>query len=214
METTMNLVTTEDVLAFWFGAPIVDADDATARMRRWFTEGPRLDAEITRTFGATIEAALRSDLDVWASCARGRLALVLVLDQLTRHVFRGTRRTWEGDAKAQALAIDAIERGMDAELDYVERMFLGMPLAHAEDVAMQRRSLEYGARTAATAPPHLARLAEAHREQTAKYRDIVARFGRFPFRNAVLGRASTADETSFLASFSLARHAPRALADV
>jgi uncharacterized protein (DUF924 family) len=136
-----------------------------------------------------------------------------VLDQLTRHVFRGTRRTWEGDAKAQSLAVDAIDRGMDSELDYVERMFLGMPLAHAEDVGLQQRSVEYGARVVPTAPAHLARLADAHHEQTAKYRDIIVRFGRFPFRNAMLGRATTAEESAFLASFSLARHAPRALAE-
>src|SRR5437879_2062138 len=144
----MNLTTSEAVLAFWFGAPVRDVDDAVARMRRWFPEGNLLDAEVRRTFGATIEAALRGDLDGWAADGRGLLALVIVLDQLTRHAFRGTARAWEGDARAQALAVDAIDRGVDVELDYMERLFLGMPLAHAEDGALQRRSIEFGMRVA------------------------------------------------------------------
>jgi uncharacterized protein (DUF924 family) len=190
-----------------------DTEEAIARTRRWFTEGSLLDDEVKLTFGPTIEAALRGELDAWAAAPRGRLALVIVLDQLTRHAFRGTRRAWEGDGKAQLLAIEAIEAGMDAELDYMERFVLGMPLAHAEDLAVQRRSTEYAARVAATAPAHLFFLAEAQREQSVKYEGIIARFGRFPFRNRVLGRASTAEESAFLAEFTWERHAPRPIAE-
>jgi uncharacterized protein (DUF924 family) len=207
----MSVTTPADVLSFWFGSPVRDDADAQARMRRWFMDGRALDAEVKLRFGSTIEAALRGDLDGWVLDMRGRLALVIVLDQLTRHAYRGTDRVWSGDAKAIALATEAIAQGLDLELDYLERMFLGMPLAHAEDIAMQRRSVEYGVRLAMTAPAHLARLVDAQREQTWKYHDIIARFGRFPFRNAVLGRSTTAEESAFLADFTLQRHAPRAL---
>jgi uncharacterized protein (DUF924 family) len=207
----MTLVTSEDVLAFWFGSPVRDADDAASRLRRWFKDGPALDEEVRLRFGATIEAALRGELDGWATSARGRLALVIVLDQLTRHAFRGTPRAWAGDPKAQALTLEAIERGMDADLGVFERIFLGMPLAHAEDLDLQRRSIEYGARIARTAPAHLAAVVEAGREQRAKYESIIARFGRFPFRNAVLGRATTSEESAFLADFDRERHVPRLL---
>jgi uncharacterized protein (DUF924 family) len=210
----MRITTPEDVLSFWFGSPVSDAADGRARMRRWFIDGPALDAEVRERFGEAVEAALRGELDGWmAEGPRGRLALVIVLDQLTRHTFRGTPRTWSGDAKAQALVLETIDRGLDAQLDYIERMFLGMPLAHSEDLAIQRRSVEYGSVVTTIAPPHLAELARAHREQMWKYYDIIARFGRFPFRNAVLGRTTTARETEFLAEFTLQRHAPRALAE-
>jgi uncharacterized protein (DUF924 family) len=199
------------VLQFWFGLPIRDLDDAMSRLRRWFTEGPLLDAEVKQAFGATIEAALRGDLDAWASDARERLALIIVLDQFTRHAFRGTPRVWAGDANAQSLALEAIDRGMDAGLGYFERTFLGMPLAHAEDLALQRRAREYAERTARAAPAHLARCAEVHREQAAKYESIIERFGRFPFRNAILGRTTTPEEAAFLVDFPL-RHRPQALA--
>jgi uncharacterized protein (DUF924 family) len=206
----MSIQPPADVLRFWFGPPVRDLDDGMSRLRRWFIDGPLLDAEVKQTFGATTEAALRGELDAWSSDARGRLALVIVLDQFTRHVFRGTTRTWEGDRKAQSLAFEAIDRGLDAELDYFERTFLAMPLAHAEDLTLQRRSMAYAARVAATAPPHLARFAEVHVEQAAKYESIIARFGRFPFRNAILGRTTTAEEAAFLVDFP-ARHRPQAL---
>jgi uncharacterized protein (DUF924 family) len=208
----MSVTTSDDVLAFWFEAPIVDADDARARMRRWFVDGPLLDGAIQREFLDTIEAALRGDLDGWAADARGRLALVIVLDQLTRHAFRGTSRAWAGDAKAQALALEGIAIGADGELEYMERIFLGMPLAHAENISLQRRSIEYTSRVAASAPAHLTPIAEIQREQSSKYERIIARFGRFPFRNAVLGRATTVEESAFLAELTPARRAPRGLA--
>src|SRR5262249_16946226 len=90
-----------------------------------------------------------------------------------------------------------------------ERMFLGMPLAHAEDLGLQRRSIEYGARVARTAPAHLASVVETGRKRREKYESIILRFGRFPFRNAVLGRATTADESALLAEFDRERQAPR-----
>jgi uncharacterized protein (DUF924 family) len=211
--TSSHPVTPADVLDFWFGPPVTSESESLALLRRWFLDGPALDDEVKRRFTQTIEAALRGDLDAWADDPRGRVALIIVLDQLTRHVFRGTARTWDGDAKAQALALEAIDRGLDQTLGYLERTMLGMPLAHAENLGLQVRSAEYGQRVAASAPPHLARMASAQREQSSKYHSIIARFGRFPFRNSVLGRTTSSEEQAFLAEHTLARHAPRALAD-
>jgi uncharacterized protein (DUF924 family) len=136
----MSLATFEDVLRFWFESPARDHEDARRKMRRWFVDGPALDAEVKARFLPTLEAALRGELDAWADAPRSRLALVLVLDQFPRDAFRGTPRAWAGDAKAQALCVDALDRGMDEDLDYVERAFLGMPLVHAEDLGLQRLS--------------------------------------------------------------------------
>lgn len=193
-----EIASPDDVLHFWFGGPIADEADLLQRARRWFAGGEAMDDEVRARFGGTIEAALRGELDSWAEWPRTRLALVLVLDQLTRNALRGTASAWAGDARAQALCIDALDRGLDATLGPFERVFLAMPLHHAEDVALQARSRAYAERLSTELP---ARLADGHLEQTAKYNAIIARFGRFPFRNAALGRATTAAETEFLAGF-------------
>ena len=196
-----RVVAPEEVLAFWFGAPIVSADEALERARRWFMGGAAMDEEVRARFLPTIEAALRGELDGWASTARGRLALVIVLDQLTRNAFRGTSAAWSGDARALACCKDALDCGSDAELDWLERMFLTMPLVHSEDRVMVGRAIDLARRAACTAPPALAWMAGAAVEQAEKYDAILARFGRYPFRNEPLGRASTAEEEVFLLTF-------------
>src|SRR6187402_1577366 len=110
----------DDVLRFWFDeAPV----DLKGRITRWFAGGPEMDALVNERFGATVEAALRGELDAWADTPRGRLALVLVLDQFTRNVLRGDTRTFSGDGQALRLAWDAFDRGLDRELAWIERLF-------------------------------------------------------------------------------------------
>src|SRR5439155_22905519 len=108
----------DEVLRFWLGEPIENADDAIARARRWFRGGASLDDEVRARFLPTIEAALRGELDTWTRTIRGRLALVLVLDQLTRNAFRGDPKTWSGDSRALRLCLEAIEGGLDCELPW------------------------------------------------------------------------------------------------
>jgi uncharacterized protein (DUF924 family) len=206
---TAYVATPEDVLAFWFGAPVASEEDSIARARRWFRGGEAFDAEVRGRFLGTIEAALRGELDAWSRTVTGRLALVLVLDQLTRNAFRGTPRTWAGDACALALANAALAGNVDADLPFEQRVFLGMPLLHAEDLLAQRRSHARALGLRTVAPMHLRRIADAHAEQAAKYLDVISRFGRFPFRNEVLGRVSTQEEVAFLATFVAAPAALR-----
>jgi uncharacterized protein (DUF924 family) len=198
---TPAVATPKDVLAFWFDRPIASEEDSLARTKRWFRGGEAFDAEVRARFLGTIEAALRGELDAWSRTVSGRLALVLLLDQLTRNAFRGTPRTWAGDACALALANEALDENLDADLPFEQRLFLGMPLLHAEDVLAQRRSHARALGLRAVAPVHLRRIADAGVEQAAKYLDVIARFGRFPFRNEVLGRVSTDEELAFLATF-------------
>jgi uncharacterized protein (DUF924 family) len=195
------VATPEEVLAFWFGAPIASEDDAMVRLRRWFRCDEAFDADLRARFLGTIEAALRGELDGWARSMDGRLALVLVLDQMTRNAFRGTPRAWSGDERALALATEALDVGLDASLPLERRFFLGMPLLHAENLPAQERSHARALTLRPLAARELRRMAEGHVEQSAKYLDVISRFGRFPFRNAVLGRVSTPEETSFLATF-------------
>ena len=188
----------EDVLELWFGEPARTEAELLTKVRRWFADGASMDAVIRERFGATVERAMTGEHDRWADTPRGRLALVIVLDQLTRHCFRGTPHAYAADPKAQTLALEALERDIGADMAPIERVFLVMPLHHSESIAHQRRSLAHARALAWTAPPALA---EIHVEQALKYNDIIARFGRFPHRNTILGRESTPAEVAFLADW-------------
>lgn len=190
----------DDILTFWFGATEADRPAAVAR---WFQKDDAFDAEIRTRFGGVIEAASRGELDTWArSDARSTLALVVVLDQFSRNVFRETPRSFAQDARALSVALDALGRGVDRELGVLERSVLLMPLMHAEDRAVQARSVSEFAKLAedarASGSTLERRTAEASHDYAIRHRVIVDRFGRYPHRNAILGRESTDEEREFL----------------
>jgi len=172
--------------------PVIDFWFRELRPRQWFTEGGQLDERVRAQFGALVAAARLGALDHWATSARGRLALIILLDQFPRHCFRGLPEAYASDAKAQMLAADGIEAGMDEQLNLAERQFFYMPLMHAEDRDLQALSLE---RFEA-----LLEAAEAVVGFASRHRRLVYRFGRFPHRNGILGRSSSAEEETFLAS--------------
>jgi len=202
--------TIDDVLRFWFGpAAATNADEFGAKMRRWYLGDADEDAAIQSRFAAAIEQALAGGLDGWAETPRGRLALVLLLDQMTRSVYRGTARAFAGDAMAQRLAIEALESGAGWELGFEERHFFYMPLLHAEDAALLERFNTLFPQALARVPEWARPLFADGLEQGAKYRDLFARFGRFPHRNETLGRRSTPQEVEFLRTWEAQRR-PRA----
>jgi uncharacterized protein (DUF924 family) len=186
-----------EVLDYWFGAPITSPEMLGARMRRWFMGGPAMDAEIISRFGALTETAVTGKHADWAATDDGRLALILVLDQFTRSVFRDNARMYEGDAAAQKLTLDRLEQGVDAWPAPRKNFFL-MPLVHAENLAMQDRGVVELERLVAAAPQNERSLWSMGIEQTRKYQGVIKRFGRFPHRNKILGRASTPEELEFL----------------
>lgn len=188
----------EDVLAFWFGEPAATTEELGRKMKRWYMGGPELDAEIRQRFGALVEQALAGELDHWAETIEGRLALILLLDQFTRSIYRNDRKTYAGDAKAQALAVEALDRGLDKQLPVEQRNFMLMPLAHAESVALQERNVTEMDQLYADAAGWQQKILAMGVEQSHKYRDLIVRFGRFPHRNELLGRQSTQDEKAFL----------------
>jgi uncharacterized protein (DUF924 family) len=173
--------------------PVIDFWFRELTPRQWFTAGgTELDELIRTRFGAQVEAARRGALDHWAASPRGRLALIILLDQFPRHVYRNTPDAYASDAKALALAKQGIELRLDEQLTLAEQQFFYLPLMHAEDKGVQALSVE---RFTA-----LRDAAEAVLGFALGHRDVVDRFGRFPHRNEVLGRASSADEKAFLAS--------------
>ena len=177
----------DDVLAFWFGT----GDDYGKRQKRWFEKSAAFDAEITRRFLGLYES-LAGNRE-WLEAPRDCLARIIVLDQFPRQMFRGTARAFAADSLALENSKLAIERGYDRELRPVEKLFVYLPLEHSEALGDQLRACEL------TEP--LAKFPETDDvyRYACAHRDIIARFGRFPHRNAALGRVSTPEEVEFLA---------------
>jgi uncharacterized protein (DUF924 family) len=178
------------VLDFWFGAP--GSPQAGGRRPEWFRKSEAFDAEIRGRFFATYEDAAAGRLAAWDGDARSLLALIVVLDQFPRNMFRGSPRAFAADRQALAAAERMVGRGWDARLAPLERQFAYLPFEHAEDRGAQQRSMElFGA--LAREPAHADLL-----EWARKHSVIIERFGRFPHRNAILGRESTPEEIEFL----------------
>jgi len=176
----------QTIVDFWFGPP------PHSPRGEWFRKDAAFDATIRTRFGVAIESALCGGFREWQSEAGGALARILLLDQFTRNAFRDTPRAFAGDPEALSTAIETVEAGLDRTLDRYERSFLYLPFEHAEDLAMQERSLtlfgELARDTGERAPL----------EWAEKHAVIMRRFGRYPHRNAILGRASTPEEIAFL----------------
>jgi uncharacterized protein (DUF924 family) len=200
--------TPQAVLDFWF-PPGLDADEAThlKQLTWWFRGGA--DRDIVERFSPAVDAAARGDFDAWARNARGRLALILVLDQFSRSVYRDTPNAWAQDPKALGLTLEGLERGMDRELGSVwERTFFYLPLGHSEKLELQERSVRLTQELVGLAPPHLRKLYEFAVGQASGHRDVIARFGRHPHRNAILGRESTPEELEYLAKGAFVHKRP------
>jgi uncharacterized protein (DUF924 family) len=198
----------EDVLRFWFPQP-PGLDHATmlGRFEWWFRGGA--DAAIARRFTGLLERAARGDLDPWAHHARSRLALIIVLDQFSRSVYRGTAQAYAQDPKALALALEGIALGHYAALEAPwEKTFFFLPLGHSEELAHVQTAVALAEQLAEKAPAELRRILEHSASQARGHRDVIARFGRHPHRNAVLGRPSTPEELEFLASGQLVHMRP------
>jgi len=193
----------EAILEYWFGAltenDILNRDSEA--YRRWFGQSADVDREIRARFGSLVEAAERRELAGWTLSAKGRLALVLLVDQFPRHVYRGTARAFATDDLALDVALQGITAGHDAELALFERVFLFMPLQHAEQaechVQAERLYASLVELAHARAPNNLAFYQMAFAEER-RHAEVVRRFGRYPHRNAVLGRHSTPEELAFL----------------
>lgn len=182
----------EAVLAFWFGEP--GSVEFGSQRKQWFASNDAFDAAIREHFGSSIEQALRSELDAWADEPRSALARVLLLDQFTRNVFRNTPRAFAGDTQALAAASAMVGARHDEALPPFMRTFVYMPFEHAEGVAMQDEAVRLFTRLMAADPALAHMLDYAYRHRT-----VIGRFGRFPHRNPILGRQSTAEEFAFLA---------------
>jgi uncharacterized protein (DUF924 family) len=169
----------EAVLEFWF---------AETEREKWFKKDEAFDQAVAKRFADVCRRAATGELDGWQDTPRGCVALVIILDQFPRNMFRGDARSFATDAAARAVLRQALDAGFDEGLSIEEKQFLYMPLQHSEDAADQALSATL---CAATGDADLLKWADAHRR-------IVDRFGRFPHRNKILGRETTPDEADFL----------------
>lgn len=176
----MTSVRPRDVLDFWFAAG----------WEKWWKKSEAFDGDVRQRFGDVYREAVAGSLDQWMDEPQGALALVIVLDQFSRNLFREDHRAWTQDARALGYAREAIRRRFDVELPATIRNWIYMPFMHSEDVAVQEEGLAYFARLE---NPEVMKFAEEHA-------DIIRRFGRFPHRNQVLGRVSTSAEQDFLSA--------------
>jgi uncharacterized protein (DUF924 family) len=170
--------TADDVLAFW----------QDAGPQRWFRKDEQFDAAFRGRFLAAHEAAVQGRLDAWNADARGALALVILLDQFPRNAFRGSARMYASDARAREVARAAVEKGFDREVAEDLRGFFYLPFMHSEEAADHERCVQL-----------MEPLGGESLRYARHHRDIIRRFGRFPHRNALLGRANTPEEERFLA---------------
>lgn len=188
----------EEVLGFWLGASPDEAITVQEKQKLWFSGGEDLDREIRDRFEPALKAIASLEQRPWESGARGRLASIVVLDQFSRNIYRGSARAFAQDPLAQRLTLEGLERSDQEELAIMEQVFFSFPLHHAEDLVLQRRWVEIVGALAERAPSHLQAIVRGNHEYAVEHCEVIERFGRFPHRNEVLGRASTPEEIAYL----------------
>ncbi len=188
----------ETILSFWFGSADLHCEPDPALRDLWFGQADETDRTIRERFGPDLELAAAGELTAWEDEPASMLALILVLDQFPRNMHRGTPGMFAHDPLALAACDKALARGDDHRVGFVQRSFLYLPLMHSEDLVVQDRSIRCYEGLVADAPPEQVEVAKAGLHYAHLHRDIIVRFGRYPHRNAILGRETTPEEAEFL----------------
>ncbi len=189
----------ERILSFWFKEHELTAPQIDGRMDTWFGEDPVFDHEIEKLFAGDVEDASSGAIDYWAHQPRGRLALIILLDQFRRNIYRGTAEAFAKDKAALKLCVEGAMQKKDKGLTPVQRVFFYMPLQHAESRKVQKKSVEIFQRLAEAVSPTYRETFETVAHFAELHHDIIEQFGRFPHRNKVLGRKNTPEEEEYLA---------------
>lgn len=194
----MPVDSVEQVLDFWFGSEDASVEVREKRAARWFVRDDAFDAQIRTRFGNLVDAAIGGGLGAWNLSPRGRLALLLLLDQFPRNLYRGSALTFSGDDEAQRTALAGIAGGDDLAIPIRCRAFAYLPLEHAEDLPLQRRCVALFEALAANPEARPTEVYTQYLGYAQRHCDVIQRFGRFPHRNRVLGRISTPEEQAYL----------------
>lgn len=191
-------LSSEDILDFWFGTATDNLTVAQRQSKLWWSKSDELDRQIRERFEPLLLTMAKEETACFSETAGGRLAQVILFDQFPRNMYRGTPAAFATDPLAQKLALSALSEGDESQLRPIERVFLYMPLNHAEDRRLQALSVERFQLLRDESVENERSLFEDYLNFATRHRDIVARFGRFPHRNAILGRQSTPEEVEFL----------------
>lgn len=186
------------ILSFWFGDSLEQGWPVQSRNKLWFRADAAVDTEIETRFADQVELALMGELVDWEAKPLSRLALIILLDQFPRNIWRGTARAFAGDHRALTLTCEGLATGMSDKLPWIGRVFFCMPLMHAEDLDMQNLAVSTYQRMVDRAPPEIADGMRHNLDFAIEHRDIIERFGRFPHRNDALGREDTEEERLYL----------------
>jgi len=198
IELIDGVVTPQAVIDYWFGSDPQDLVEVKKRYKIWFKSGAAQDEYIRSNFQSTVEQALAGNLACWRDTPESALAEIIVCDQFTRNIYRGTRQAFSGDKLALRCAQRAIDCGADMELPPIQRMFVYMPLEHAENREVQEQSVTMFEMLAADSPTQFDELMQGALRAVVGHAEIIRKFGRFPHRNAILERESTDRELKFL----------------
>ena len=186
------------VLDFWFQPGTMDQPTIDSRMDRWFTADAVTDAVLRNEFGPLVDQASKGQLDAWAATPEGRLALILMLDQFRRSIYRGTPKAFSRDPHALKLCVEGAMKGDYKTLNPFQQAFYFMPLQHAESLKIQERSVKIYEGLVTGVSDTLKATFATFAQFAELHHDIVESFGRFPHRNKTLGRANTAEEQEYL----------------
>lgn len=192
-------VSIEAILDFWFGSNADDCIVGKEKAVLWWSKHPQIDGEIRQRFEGLVAKAGAGELIAWQATPSGRLALILLTDQFPRSIYRDSPRAFAYDAKALAWSLDGVQERVDLKLRSIERVFFYLPLEHAESLQYQEQSVKHFRELLDEVGPDLKPIFQSYLDYAVRHRDIIARFGRFPHRNKILGRKSTPEELAFLA---------------
>lgn len=187
-----------DILNFWFADGLQKGWPSTDMKELWWGGSKGLDATVKEKFGDLVNEALAGGKKDWEAQPLSRLALVLLLDQFTRNVFRRSPQAFAGDGRAQQLVTDGLAKGWDRQLPLVGQVFFYMPLMHAENLALQEQCVSCFRRLLEDGPEERQQTLQGNLDFAVQHRNIIARFGRFPHRNSALRRADTDEEKTYL----------------
>lgn len=188
----------ESIHTFWFGQNPDDSAAAQENSRLWWAKNSQTDLTIAKRFSFCTTAAAAGELDAWAATARGQLSLILLLDQFPRNMYRGLPKSFSFDAHALRWSLQGLADDMDQQLRPIERVFFYLPLEHAESLPHQERAVQLFEKLLADVPASHKDVFAGFVQFARRHRDVIARFGRFPHRNAILERACTDEERAFL----------------
>ena len=190
----------ERILQYWFGELKEGEAPSSDYYKKWFAKRIEIDQYIKTTFEDDLELAVGGKLKSWENTPRGTLGLIILLDQFSRNIYRGTLKAFAQDSIALEICLRGIEKGFDIKLHPVERLFFYMPLEHQEDLEIQKKSVEYFSMLEKLflSSPSLASMLSEFRKYAEMHYVIIKRFGRFPHRNEILGHESTPEEIEFL----------------